>query len=271
MTETPEYVIKFLNFIREENWHEALIPSITVFSDSKHTVQDIDNLLMAVTKRVETFLKNSILQFQGSTSKSKYYGIRLLDYAIDCHLIKKKEEPLYHLIYWILKEPRNISHHIFSLYPLKTLKLFMLEVDHAIGSLDDLLKSGLKARFNLTIDEEHSEIAFYNVKVYSPNNELLPLDEKVEGYLYFSDERNIPVSLKPNGNGSRFGSYCYKGEAAGTIWARVGGVYQGERFLAPASSSAFLSPDYGTCPFCNSDIKPGSSICPYCGKRLRIS
>ena len=270
MTETPEYVKKFLSFIREENWHEALIPSITVFSDSKHTLQDIDNLLMAVTKRVETFLRDSIQQFQGSTIRSNLWGIRLLDYAVNCHLIKNKEEPLYHLIYWILKEPRNISHHEFLLHPLKRLKLYMFQVDRAISSLDNLLKSNFKARYKITKDEENKEIKFEEVEVFTPDNILLSLDEKVEGYLYFPNGRNPNVQLKPNGNGTRFGSYNYKGEAAGTISARVGGIYQGERFLTSASSVVYASTDYGTCPFCNSDIEPGSSICPYCGKRLPI-
>jgi len=270
MNDELEYIRRFITFLQEHDWHNELRPNITTFLDSKHIETDVDNLLMGITKKVETVLRDSIQQHQGSTERTREVGIRLLNSAVHCHLIKNKEELLYALLYWILKEPRNIHHHDFKLHPLKNLILFMLQSDYAIGALKNLLASSFEGRFNLDINEDEKSIKISNVKVFCPDKTELPEDAKLEAFLTFSNGKGANVELKPNGDGRRSGKYDYRGASAGTVNVRLGGVVSTTTFTTASSSMVFLWPRYKNCPKCGATVSENDSRCPKCGHRFYI-
>lgn len=263
------YITRFHTFLSEVNWHEALIPIITTFLESRHIETDIDNLLMQATKKVEMILRNSIQQLQGSSERLKVGGIKLLDYAVHYHLIKNKEDPLYSLIYWILKEPRNTSHHTFKIHPFNELVLIVLQVDKAIRELTNRLKSNYDARMRITVDPEKTKIKI-RTKVFRPNKTVLPDTEKVEAHMRYSNGRIVTLDLKPNGNGYRYGEYDYRGNAAGTISLNYRGINGNKRFLTSSASTVTIFPIDRRCPECGKEIEYGKGTCQNCGTRIYI-
>lgn len=264
------YVDRFVRFLREENWHEILIPAITTFLESKYTESDIDNLMMSASKSVETVLRSTLQRFQGSSTGLNISGEKLLESAVHCHLIESKEAPLYSLVSWIIKEPRNTSHHEFKLYPSKFLVLSILQADNAIRKIDELVTSRYDGSFKLELDEPNKKIILKDVQIFRPDKTNLPNSEKAEGFLTFTDKKTTGVGLKPNGDGTRSGEYDYRGDAAGTVWVNLRGINGKTPFVTMSGSTAYLSVNYKKCPNCERDIDDRATICPNCGNRFYI-
>jgi len=267
---TPDYIDKFVRFLKEVNWHEALIPPITTFLESKYTESDVDNLMMSSSKTVETVLRNTMQQLQGSTVGLNLSGERLLESAVNCHLIKNKDAPLYTLIFWIFKEPRNTAHHEFELYPYKFLVLSTLQADYAVREIDELTKSRYESSFKLELDEPKKEIRLNDVRIFRPDKTNLPSTEKAEGFLTFTNGKTASVALTPNTNGTRSGRYDYRGDAAGTIRVNLRGINGQKPFIAQSGSTAFISMQSKMCPKCGRSIDERASKCPHCGNRLYV-
>lgn len=226
---------------------------------------------MSVTKKVETTLKDSIEKTQGHPLPPRTSGIKLLDYALGCHLIKSKGDPLYSLLYWLLKEPRNTSHHEFIVYPYNSLVQFMLEANAAIQKTKDRIGTSYSGSFVLFFDPEKKTIEVNDVKVWRPNQIPLPSDQKVEATFKFSNGSMKTLPLRPNGGSSWKEKYDARGESAGTVWVGLRGVNHGKRFLVPSGSTTYLSPQIGeTCPYCGHKLEFRGSICPNCGSRLYV-
>jgi len=245
---------------------------ITDFLEGKrYSENEIDALMMSVTKRVETTLKDSIERYQGKSLPSKISGDKLLDHALGCHFIKNKEEPIYSLLYWTLKEPRNTSHHEFTTYPYNTLVQFMLEANMVIQRIRTLAEPGYSGRFDLSFDPNKKTLGIEYAKVWRPDDTDLPLNQKVEITFKFPDEAIKTLPLSPSNNGYWKGGYDARGESAGTVWANLRGVNHGRPFNIATGSTVALFPVVGeNCPNCGKTIDYQTSICPKCGSRLRI-
>lgn len=272
MSTTPEYVEKFVRFLQEATWHRSHLEIITSFLEARRfATSDIDSLMMAITKNVETNLRSALALHLGSAvPNDRSYGVRLLDYAVNCHLIPNKEHPLYALLYWILKEPRNTSHHDFTSYPYNTLVMFMTEANEALEQICRLIKPTYGAYLRTNYDEKEKKIKIDNVTVLRPNGTPLPADQKVEAILNFADKKvkTIPLTY---GSGSWHGEYDARGEACGTVSCFLKGLNHGTHFVASSGSNATVSfPTNESCPHCGQTISVGTYVCPKCGKRLYL-
>jgi len=126
--------VKFVNFLNQEtNWNRAILEQISMFSfKPNQTIENIDSLIMTLTKIVEDKLRSTLARKLGrAVPRSKSFGIALLDYSVNSHLIANKDEAIYSLLKLILKDPRNTSHHTFRNYPYKTLVMFLSEINEA--------------------------------------------------------------------------------------------------------------------------------------------
>jgi hypothetical protein len=264
------FIKSFVTFLRSNNWHRFLLPVITVFLDSNHTDIDLDNFLMAITKKAEINLRTCIQRHQASAIRSKEVGIRLLDSAVHCHLIKNKEETLYALLFWILKEPRNLHHHEFSIHPLKTIILYTLQVDHALFEMDKLMQSTYRGEFKAEINDKNKEFLVYDVKVYDPNNNDITDDIKLEANFTFSNGKVGVSELRSNGEGNTFGRYNYRGNAAGTLRVELAGVTESSRITMTSGTTLYLSPNMKQCSHCGETIDESDWRCPRCGEHFYI-
>ena len=258
------YIEKFLTFLSEHNWHNSLTPILTSFLESRHNENDIDSLIGAVTKKVETVLRDSIKEYQGSAKESDLVGIGLLNCAISCHLIRS-EEPLYHTIYWILRKPRNTSHHRFKMYPLKQLELILLQADEAIDELRNKMKAEYDAACRIIIDPQATTIKI-RAKLFSPTKNVVPDDQKVEAILKFSDGNVKPLELRPQKDGYRYNEYDYRGNSAGTISITYNVIEGSRRYFAETGSALVIPWPSGICPKCGKEIRWGQSRCMNCGE-----
>lgn len=258
------YIEKFIAFLSEHNWQNSLTPILASFLESRHDENDIDSLIAAVTKKVETVLRDSIKEYQGSARESDLVGIALLNYAIGCHLIGGKE-PLCHIIYWILKKPRNTSHHRFKIYPLKQLELILLLADEAIDELRNKTKAGYDAGSRIIVDPQASTIKI-RAKLFSPTKNVVPDDQKVEANLKFSDGNIKALELRPQKDGYRYNEYDYRGNSAGPLTITYS-VFDGSRPSFAEMGSALVIPCLsGKCPKCGKDIRYGQGRCMNCGE-----
>lgn len=272
MSGAPEYIQKFIRFLRDASWHRSILNLITDFLENQHySLSEIDSLIMSVTKKVETSLRDAVARYQGSSVPSNSsYGVRLLDYAVRCGLIRSKKEPVYALLYWIFKEPRNTSHHEFVSYPYNTLVLFMSEANEAIERIENLIGPSYRSRFRMFYDEEKRKIKVEDVTVWRPNGTPLPADQKVEISMIFPDKTIKTIPLNYNEKHWK-GEYDARGIPCGTISGYVKGVDHGRHFVAPSGSTAVAYFPHGeSCPNCGNVITSDNSICPNCGKRLLV-
>lgn len=267
----PEYIRKFVRFLRDATWHIDLSDIINNFLESKQSDNEIDNLIMSITKKVETTLRESIEKIQGRSLPSRINGIKLLDYALDCKLIDNKDNSLYHLIYWLLKEPRNKSHHEFTAFPYNALVQFTLDADATIRGIKTRIDASYSGSFTLSFDPSNKVIQVQDVKIWRPDQTSLPSDQKVEGILRFQNGTMKTLPLSHDGQNSWKAEYDARGEPAGTLWVNLGGENHGKHFLATNTSAAFISPQIGeACPNCGKKIGFQVSTCPNCGYRLRV-
>lgn len=272
MNDTPEYIQKFVRFLHDANWHRSLLNAITDFLDTRrYSLSQVDALIMSVTKTVEISLRDAVSRYQGSSvPKDLSYGVKLLNYAVKCGLIQDYKEPIYALLYWILKEPRNTSHHEFISYPYNTLVLFLSEANEAVERIENMIESTYKTHFKVTYDEESRKIKIENAKILRPNGTPLPADQKVEASIKFPDKTTKTLPLNHNGN-HWSGEYDARGQACGTISIYLEGINHGKHFIAPSASTIMVSPLYGeACPKCGRLIDAETYICPNCGNRLRV-
>jgi hypothetical protein len=275
---TPEYIKKFVKFLRDATWEKTLSQPIDNFKKAKsYTRTEIDNLLMSITKSVETTLKGAIKKLQAKPLPKKACGVELLNYALGCGLIKSKEDPLYSLAYYILKEPRNTSHHEFAIYPYNALVRFSLEANEAIEQIESRIRGRYAGTGIFSFNEKEKVIQVKKVKVQRPNGTQLPSNKKVEARFKLSNGSFKNLLLKPNGNGLFEGTYDARGLPAGTLWWDLIGIDEGgEHFTTSSANTAVLYPSIGTkCPKCGKLlnlplIDYGRVVCDKCGHPLEI-
>ncbi|MHA1280159.1 MAG: zinc ribbon domain-containing protein [Candidatus Helarchaeota archaeon] len=260
----------FESFLRTHQWHNKLLDPITIYLDSSQNDTNVDNLLMSVTKIVETSLRENIQRKLSSKDKSPEVGIRLLDSAVHCHFIKSKDEPLYSLLFWILKEPRNLHHHEFQYHPVKSLQLFILQADHAIFEMEKIWQSQYRGEFKVEVHEEEKTIEVYEAKVYNFENEDITEDIKLDANFTFSNGKTGAIKLDSNGGGYKHGKYDYRGNAAGTLRIGLAGVTYDNTFVTQSGSTAFLVSNYQKCPKCGKVVQSQDWRCSFCGERFFI-
>ena len=157
----PEYIEKLVQFLNQEtSWNSYILSDIQAFLEVKNpSNKEIDSLLMSVTKRVETKLKETLAIHLGNpVPRDKSYGVKLLDYAVSSHLIASKDEPIYSLISLLIKVPRNTTHHTFSSFPYKTTVMFLSEANEAIEQIESLTKSTYVSHLNTNYDNSKKKI-----------------------------------------------------------------------------------------------------------------
>lgn len=197
MSTVPEYIGKIIAFLNLETaWNKSIVGDITISLNKKNqTKDDIDSLVMAVTKKVETRLRETLAKHLGrNVPRERDHGIGLLDYAVDSHLIRSKNEPIYYLIYLILKEPRNSSHHTFPDYPFKTTAMVISEANEALQRIDTLIQPAYSSHLHTNYDPANKKI---NIKteILKPNGTFLSQDQKVEVTLQFQNSvKTVPLT-----------------------------------------------------------------------------
>jgi hypothetical protein len=263
------YIERFVTFLGEHTWHSSLTPMLTSFLDGNHDENAIDRLITAVTKKIETVLRDSIKEYQGSARESDLVGTALLNQAVDCHLIESKEEPLYHTIYWVLKKPRNTSHHRFKMYPLKQLELILLQADEAIDELRNRIRPEYDAASHIVIDPQETTIKI-KAKVFSPTKKVVPDEQKVEANLQFSNGRVVPLELRPQQDGYRHNEYDYRGNSAGTLTVAYSVLEGSKRSFVQVNSTLVIPWTSAICSKCGKEIQWGQGRCSNCGETLYV-
>jgi len=275
LSNTPEYIERLVVFLSQEtSWNQSIVGTITSFlSKPGHTINDVDSLMMVVTKEVESKLRETLAKHLGRPlPDDKSYGTRLLDYTVDCHLIQSKEEPIYALLYLILKEPRNTSDHTFTNYPYKTIVMVISEANEALERIDTLIQPKYSSFLRANYDLPNKRINI-EAQIFRPDRALLPDDQKAEVTLNFPNNRVKTVPLSPDSLDTWKGEYDVRGETCGTVSLFVRGFDNGNAFLASSGSSIPVYYPVGyPCPNCRSPVVASFvSICPKCGKQLEIT
>lgn len=267
----PQYISKFVRFLQDATWDATLRPAIIDFIMGKrYTVNEIDNLIMSATKSVETTLKKTIATIQSKSVPKTIFGVNLLNHALGCGLVKGKNDPLYSLIYYLLREPRNTSHHEFTVYTFNAIAQFMLETNAAIQQIKSRKRGDYTGTLDFSFDDGKT-IKIEKARVLRPNGTQLPPDQKVEVRFTLSDNSAKTILLKPDKNGFFVGDYDARGLPAGTLWWDLIGVDEGKPFTTVSGSLAVMYPSIGTkCPNCDVLIDYGSWVCSHCGYRLTI-
>jgi len=262
----------FLN--QETSWNKSIVTSITKFLNIKSpTKDDVDSLIMTVTKMVETKLRDTLAIHLGtSVPNDKSYGVRLLDYAVDSHLISSKSETIYSLLYLILKEPRNTSHHTFKTYPYKTIVMFLCEVNEAIERIDSLIKPTYVSYLSTNYYPSTKKI-IVEANILRPDMTVLPHDQKAEVVLHFPQGRVKTIPLTGGALNTWTAEYDARGEACGTASCFIRGFDKTIPFVASSGASFVVSYPVGQkCPHCGNEIGVlFTSLCPHCGKELSIT
>jgi hypothetical protein len=272
LSSNTEYIEKFVRFLQDATWHESLLDIITEFIEkSGQTNSDLDSLIMSATKKVEESLRNSVSKKIGTAvPPTESYGQKLVNYAITCDLIKDYYQPIYALLSWLFKEPRNTSHHSFVSYPYNSLVLFMSEINEALERIDNLVVTPYSANLRMNFDPSVKKLLIGNVKIVRPNGTFLPTSEKAEISLRFPQQGWKTVPLVPDGKDYWKGEYDARGEYCGTIWGSVRGVDKGSGFVASGAANTTVGFASTSCPNCGGSVALGAYTCPHCGRRLTI-
>lgn len=157
---------------------------------------------MAITKLVETKLRDAVQRFTGATIPKGRHGLSLLNYAKTKKLIpepRRGTDCLYYSIFWFLSNPRNKSHHIFTNFRLPTLLLcvttanYILEEIGRLSEGDELYKAKVTInplpnfKLSVTVEDlfkgaEPAEIGNLEIRLNAPDKTLrtIPLKEEEE-------------------------------------------------------------------------------------------
>lgn len=273
MSKKPEYINKFLKFLKDANWCDSLLPTINQFiNESQYTKIVIDNYVMNITKNVETTLRSSINQKQRTKVPNTICGTALIERALGCKLIEKKEDPLYGLLVYIIKEPRNTSHHEFKIYPFNSLVQFSLEANKAIIKINSRTKEEDEYFANFLVTYEHTSknIVIDNLSIVRPDGSKLPTDQKVEIELKTQNDSFKTFPLEPKNGDFWNGRYDARGLNLGTVTVHAFGVDNGIDFHAVGGTVTVLSLSNTKCPFCGKIITHSTCICNSCGNQLSV-
>lgn len=193
----------------------------------------------------------------------KKVGIQLLDYTVDGHLINSKESSIYSLLFWILKEPRNISHHHFKMYPLKKLMLYVLECDEALTEIDNLTRTDYNVNYKIKLEDNATKLEIYDVEVYTPENVKVRPDTKVEAHIGYIDgsKKTTPLTYQ---SGYWTGSHDNRGSPMGTYSVHVAGFHLGKHFTAQSGSMAMAYQPGRKCSKCGNTLSSGEIQCSNC-------
>jgi hypothetical protein len=272
---STNYIERLVVFLREEetSWNKSILPNITRFLNiTNPTKDDIDSLLMEVTKRVETELRSALAnKLRKPVPPDRSFGISLLEYSVDSHLITNKDEPIYSLLELILRVPRNTSHHTFTMYPYKTIVMFLSEANEALERINRLTRptylSDLATAYNTSTKRVEIQ-----AKIFRPDLTLLPTDRKVDAILTFPQDRVKTIPLTAGALDTWIGAYDVRGEPCGTVTCFVRGFDGTSSFEATSGSGIFVSCDVGQkCPNCGSTVNsPFMAVCSRCGSTLPI-
>jgi len=213
----PTIVLDFTCFLEGKKWQRDLSEKIANYLSKKDpSLQDVDELMMTITKLVERKLEGAIERHTGSNvPKEKAYGMKLLALAVDSGLLPSRNDDRYHLMAWFFHEPRNLSHHQFSIFPLLTLVTFVSTANCLLTEIDELTRSpkDIDIRFQASHDSELRKLKITDVSL-TKMGEPVQLDAKLEIYLRDPNGliRTIPM---PSGRPPVF-EYNTQGDTGGT-------------------------------------------------------
>jgi hypothetical protein len=223
--------------------------------------QSVDELLMTLSKMVEARLKKVIEDFTASTVQSRT-GRETLDKAVDYHLIRDNNEPVYHLLSWYFSYRRNPTHHTFTSYSPHNLVSYVMGTQEALENVEQLATrpSFAKASFQFTQDIQGGRYAFR-------------VDEIIHHSSRVGEARLDVVVKAPNGgivrvpltesSGSWSGVLDCRGWATGSYPFHFRGEYSSGFFLTSSGSAFTVSSR--NCQNCHSPLGAFSTTCSTCG------
>lgn len=140
-----DWIKNFNETLEYVTWNRDLAKHIQDYLNAQNfSSSGVDKLLMVITKLVEANLRDAVQRFTGATvPPGKHYGIQLLNYTRTQGLIpepKRGTGCLYYLIFWFFSNPRNVSHHTFTKFPLPTLFLFISSANYILDEVNRLSK-----------------------------------------------------------------------------------------------------------------------------------
>lgn len=150
---------KFNETVRDVSWNKALAEEIQDYLNRQnYSLKAIDKLLMAVTKLVESGLREAVRDFTGEEiPRNKRHGIDLLNYAKSKGLIpepRRGTDRVYYAMYWYMSTQRNTTHHVFTNFGLPALMLLVSTGNYILDQIERLAKSNefYKAKISAEYD-----------------------------------------------------------------------------------------------------------------------
>lgn len=227
------------------------------------TGQAVDEIIMSMSKLVESRLKEAIENATG-TSAGDATGSDLLTMAVGSGLIRSRDEPLYHFLFWYFGERRNPAHHDFGNYSVSELLNFIMNTQDALEKVDEIRRVPryVDAQFHVANDMHSGRVTITVDNLSRAGN---PITEgRLEAVIRRPDGVASSVPLLRSNPGSPWvGSYEYRGLVIGTYRFRIQGSDQLGLFTTSSGSTISVSPR--TCVKCTQNLDAFSLVCPRCG------
>jgi len=221
----PIIVLDFTCFLEGKKWQRDLGEKIANHLSKKDpSLQDVDELMMTITKLVERKLEEAIEKHSGcNVPEDKAYGVKLLSLGVESGLLPSRDDDAYHLLAWFFHEPRNVSHHQFSDFPLLTLVTFVSTANYLLTEIDELTRSprDIDIRFQALHDVELRTLKITDV---SPTRmgEPVQLNAKLE--IHMKDPNGLIKIIPMPSGGPPVLEYNTRGDTGGTYLVTLAAI-----------------------------------------------
>jgi hypothetical protein len=245
--------------IRNADLAEKIADSLNRGLESE---QSIDELLMTSSKLVDSKLREVLEQFTGAAA-GQGDATAVLERCIKSGLIRSRDEPIYHYLYWYFTDRRNASHHEFPEYGPDDLVAFIVQTQFALEQVESLRGTPrfVEAKFDIRQDPTRGLASIDVSKLWQGSN--LIHDARVEAIIRRPDRQIDRIPLVQSG-GSWGGMYDYRGLPTGSYNLRIQGEYSAGGFTTSSGAEVYVSGRI--CGQCGRPIEPFTAVCPHCSK-----
>jgi hypothetical protein len=222
--------------------------------------QSIDELLMSASKLVDSRLRDALEQFTGATV-GRGSAIEILDSCVKSGLIRNRDEPTYHYLFWYFGDRRNTSHHEFREYKADDLIAFIIQTQFALEQIEALRgrQRLVEAKFDVKQDPQKG-LAKIGVSELWQASSLIQ-DVRVEAVIRRPDRLTETIPLMQSGSGWS-GMYDFSYRPTGPYNFRIQGNSPSGPFVTSSGSLVYNSGR--TCAKCKTPLEPFTAVCPRC-------
>lgn len=223
--------------------------------------QSVDELLMSASKLVDSKLKEALEQFTGTQVGRARGAIDVLQRCVEEGLIRSRDEPVFHYLYWYFTDRRNQSHHEIREYTFSDLVAFMLETQSALEQIASLRsrQRPAEAKFDIKQDPERGQATIDVLQLWQGSSPIR--DARLEAVIRRPDRQTdrLPLTQTSIGWG---GTYDYRGLPTGSYNFRIQGASAAGAFGTASGANIYVSGR--VCAKCGGRLEPFTALCPNC-------